>query len=655
MGILQSRAIPPGTYSSNATGEVVTPYSIRRHPNYASGVLQLPQSMKTAQDMYLQSMEKFKERDYIGIRKIDHDTGKRENRFSFISYTEAFRISNNFACGMMKLGVRSRDLVGIFSENRPEWVLSSDASYLLGFTMVHIYETFSQEALEFSLKNSNVEYLLVSAKNLKKVKELNDDILKQFKFIILFDEIKLDEKVFIDKINGYGGKVMTFNEVCEIDRSIFTPVHIEPEQIMYICYSSGTTGFPKGVMISHRAFITNLIAVHDEYCDETFERHISYLPMCHVFEKMCSCAVLFSGGKIGVYSGSIATLSDDMKILKPTCLCTVPRVLQRMNDAIQTKINSSSFIVKSIFFCAFHLKNFLMMNNLSTKIPDIIVFDKIKGMTGGCITNICNGSAAIAPNVHKNMQIILGIPIRSGYGLSEGGSGNTLGPRDIRYTKFGTNGYPLSNVEIRISKVEGFDEPGEGEILMGGTGLCSGYLNDPEGTKNLFTDETHTWIHTGDIGKFDEDNSLLVVDRMRSIFKLTQGEYVAADLLSTYFEESKYIENIFLYGDSSKEYLVGIVLPNKENIEVEIGKKFDDDSFKEAIKSNEINDLILQSIRNIAKEKKLHGYQIPRKIKCVIDAWTIDNGCISPTLKIKRRTLYTRYKLDIENLYGERF
>ncbi|KAH0794687.1 AMP-binding enzyme family protein [Histomonas meleagridis] len=652
MGLSQSKTAPPGTYSAYATGEDITPYAIRRHPKYADGVLQLPEDLRTGQDVYLKSMEKYKEREYVGRRKLEN--GVLDNKFTFITYSEAYKISSNFASGLSQLGVENRTFVAILSENRPEWILAADASYLIGFTTVHLFSAFALDALEYSIKNCGTQYIILSRNDFSKFQRIKDEVLKQFKEIILFDDIIPEDQPFIDKIAWNNTNLRTFKEVCELGKNKEPALaEIDPEQIMYICYSSGTTGFPKGVMISHRSFVTNLIAIHSEYCDATYERHISYLPLCHVFEKMCSSCTLYSGGKIGVFSGSIPKLSEDMQILKPTCLCCVPRVLQRMNDAVNSRIKSSSIIVRTIFNVAFYVKEFLLMHDMPTFIPDIIVFNKIKSQMGGCVTQICNGSAAIVPAVHREMQVILGVPIRTGYGLSEGGSGNTLSPPQIKYIKYGTNGYPLSNVEIRISKVDGFDDPGVGEIQMGGTGLCSGYLNDPEGTKNLFTDETHTWIHTGDIGKFDEDNVLLVVDRMRSIFKLSQGEYVAAELLGTFYEEAPLIQNIFIYGDASRSYLVGIVIPSKADVEVLLGKKLNDNEFKAACDSIQVIDAIMNQMHRIEAERELLGYQKVKKIKCVNDEWTMDNGCISPTYKVRRRELTVRYQDEIEALYNE--
>ena len=419
---------PPSniTYSSNAAGEEVTPYSVRRHPDFANGVLQLPDNMPDAQSFYLQSMELFKNRDYIGNRKYDPKTNIRDKNFTFIKYQDAFQISKNFGCGLVKYGVQNKTFVCLYSENRPEWILTMDASYLYGFVTVTLYDTFTIDALEFSITNCKSEYIVVSKKNFPRLLNCKDTVLKQFKLIVYYDDISEVPADSKEKLANLGIKFKSFQEIQEEGKSEnFQYPKIDPEQILYICYSSGTTGFPKGVMISHRSFITNLLGISSEGTQATFTRHLSYLPLCHVFERMCTSCTLLSGGKIGIYSGDVRILSEDLRILKPTVLIAVPRVIQRMYDAVMNEVNKKGFIMKSIFNLAWSIKRLLMINELGTGCVDALVFNSVKKVMGSMeIEQICSGSAALPRDLHENMQVMLGIPIRSGYGLSEGGSGN---------------------------------------------------------------------------------------------------------------------------------------------------------------------------------------------------------------------------------------
>jgi long-chain acyl-CoA synthetase len=288
-------------------------------------------------------------------------------------------------------------------------------------------------------------------------------------------------------------------------------------------------------------------------------------------------------------------------------------------------------------------------------VVDAVVFNKIKRMFGGRVTMVVNGGAALSAELHESLQVTLGWPLRSGYGLSEGGSGNILNPGKLTLIKYGTVGYPLANIEIRIEPVPDFTEPGVGEILMGGTGLCSGYLHDADATEALFTDKTHTWIHTGDIGKFDEDNSCVIVDRMRSIFKLSQGEYVAGDLIASFFEAGPLIEHCYVHGDSTRVYLVAIIAPNRGGVEAWAGRgKLSDAEFSAHVRSPELKAAIAKQIKEISDQKKLLGYQRVQAIELLEDTWTIENGVLSPTFKPKRKVLAERYRKQIEALYASK-
>lgn len=654
MGSSSSVTYPENTFAAFAEGEPHDEYSVRRHPHFAKEVMGLPDDLQSGQDIYLKSVKNNPKKDYIGCRKVVN--GVRENQFTFETYEVCFEKSKNFGAGLVKRGVVNETMVCIYAENRPEWILTADASYLYGYSIVALYDTFTTDALEFSIKNCGAEYLVVSSKNLDRLLLCGDDTLKQFKYIITFDNIDQRQTAASDRFSSLGIKFETFAEVMSDGMGSDIPfAKIEPEQLCYVCYSSGTTGFPKGVMISHRCFVTNLLAISYETNKlETFETHLCYLPLCHVFERMCTTCTMLHGGRVGTFSGDVKLLTEDMQLLKPTCMIVVPRVVQRINDAINAKLAASGAVKRTIFNVAWHIKKFLLDHEMSTSLVDAVVFNSVKRVLGGRVTMMVNGGAALPAALHERVMVMLGVPLRTGYGLSEGGSGNTLVPRPMKYIKYGTNGGPLPNIELKIVKVPEFTDPGVGELVMGGTGLCSGYLKDKEATDALFTDETHTWIHTGDIAKWDEDNSLLIVDRMRSIFKLQQGEYVAGDLLATYFEAAPLIEHIFVYGDAARPYLVGIVIPSLPAVSQFLGKpRITKDEYVAALTTKELKDAVMEQINDVAKEKKLLGYQKVVRIALVDDEWSIENGILSPTFKAKRKVLADRYKTQIEELYNQ--
>jgi long-chain acyl-CoA synthetase len=651
MGSGQSRTIPSEYKSSIAAEDEPGPYAIRRHPKYASGVLQLPEDMPNAQVFYLNSIKKYGNRNYLGKReKIGEN--KFAKTFTFETYDTCYQRAKAFGAGLTKLGVKQESMVCIYSENRTEWIHTMDASYLYGFVTVSLYNTFTTEALEFSIKNCGAKLICVSIKNLARLAECTDECLNNFSTVIIYDPIETEsDKAIESKLSSLGVRVISFKTVVEMGQGLDIPYpKIDPEQLLYICYSSGTTGFPKGVMISHRCFITNLVAILAEATEYTYSIHLCYLPLAHVFERMCTSCIVYWGGQVGMLSGSVNLLTEDMSILKPTVFIVVPRVLQRISDVIHKKLQQKGVITRTAFNICWYIKRYCLNNDIGTSLIDKLVFDNVKRTLGGSIDTICCGGAALPADLHEFLQVALGVPIRSGYGLSEGGSGNVINPDPIKYIQYGGTGYPLANIEIRLEPVPEFDEPGVGEIIMGGTGLCSGYLNDKEATRNLFTDDTRKWIHTGDVGKWGDSDSLYIIDRLRSIFKLSQGEYVAADLLTTFFESSELISNIFVYGDSQRSHLIGIVIPDFHNIKFAL-KMAKNTSNEAILKDKRVVPMIMEKLNVIAKEKKLLGFQKVLAIKCIDDEWTVQNGCLSPTYKPKRKVLAKRYEKEIEELY----
>jgi long-chain acyl-CoA synthetase len=409
-------------------------------------------------------------------------------------------------------------------------------------------------------------------------------------------------------------------------------------------------------MISHKAIANIIIAVRTLAAGAEFVAHLSYLPFAHVFERAATAAATSVGAKIGFVSNGVNSLMEDARILKPTLFCAVPRVLTRVNEGIRQKLKDASPIARGLFWSAWHLKKFCIQHGLDTGPMDKLAFNKIKDMLGGKVAQIVCAGAALEPQIHDFLQVIFGVPIRSGYGLTEAGAGVVSGPDNLLQTIPGPVGGPFINFELRLEPVEGYNDPTCGEILAHGGGLCSGYLHDEELTKKLFLDDTHTWIRTGDLGKWEHGGYLRIVDRLRSIFKLSQGEYVAAELISQVYEECPFILQIFVYGDSGKPCLVGIVIPRKSAVAAYLGKEasgFSESDYVSACQGKQLNDAIQEQMDNVARSKGLFGFQMVRKIHLDSVEWSVENDLLTPTLKLRRKALQTKYQSEIDRMYRE--
>jgi len=367
--------------------------------------------------------------------------------------------------------------------------------------LVSLYDTFGKESLAHLIEHSRMQTLVASEKSALKLESiLEKNIYNLKRVIVCVDDSNAE---ILSRLRSFNLEVYTFKQVLELGRQ--NPVKelpkVDPEDPHYICYSSGTTGQPKGVIISNRSQTNNTLDCFLSLEFKEDERHLSYLPLPHVFERIGYSVTHFVGGRIGFLSGSVRMITDDMQKLRPTHLSAVPRVITRIYDKVQNTLEQSSSFKRAFFWGAYYWKRFWATREYSCPIIDKLVFDSIKKQTGGCIRSFIVGGAALDPFVHEFMQVALSTPMRVGYGLSEIGAGNCCNPLSCRYSRPGTVGGPLPNCEIRLLKLDDYDDPEAGEIIMGGQCLCSGYLYDEEATNKLFLDESHRWIHTGDIGK----------------------------------------------------------------------------------------------------------------------------------------------------------
>jgi long-chain acyl-CoA synthetase len=264
-----------------------------------------------------------------------------------------------------------------------------------------------------------------------------------------------------------------------------------------------------------------------------------------------------------------------------------------------------------------------------------------------------SAGAALDPALHEFFQVVFGIPVRNGYGLTESGGAVVCSPDSVCLSRPGLTGGPLVTAEIRIEQIPDYDDPDCGEILLGGEGMCSGYLLDEDATSALFVDDARRWIRTGDIGKYD-NGYLRIVDRLRSIFKLSQGEFVAAEMVTQAYEECKFIAQLFVYGDSTKTYLVAVVIPRAEVVADFLGRpRITEHEFAEACRSEALRQAIMEEMNAVASAKHLFDFQCVKAIHVDAYTWTPENDLLTPTFKIRRRALADHYRTQIEELYRQ--
>jgi long-chain acyl-CoA synthetase len=368
---------------------------------------------------------------------------------------------------------------------------------------------------------------------------------------------------------------------------------------------------------------------------------------------MSGCILSIGGRQMFITGGVVTNLSIDIAHLQPTVVVSVPRIFIRYYEGFMSALAKKSLYRRALFWGTMKLRRWMQARhydceNVAT--AEMRVFQAAFGKE--CAMMITAG-AALESRMHEFLQVLVGSPLRNGFGCSESGTGTIITPDDIAYLRPGTAGGPLPNSACKIVPVEGYDEPGCGEILIGGHGVCVGYLNDEEATRELFADEERHWVWTGDIGKW-VDGSLVVVDRMRSIFKLVQGEYVAAEMVTHVYEEVTAIEQIFVYGDSGRLCLVAIVIPRRAVVAGMLNKeKLTDEEFKAACRNAAVKEQIMEAMNSAAKAKGLFGFQQVKGIYLDSVLWSPDNNLLTPTFKVRRKALADYYRNEIEAVYAE--
>uniref|UniRef100_A0A672N7E3 Long-chain-fatty-acid--CoA ligase n=1 Tax=Sinocyclocheilus grahami TaxID=75366 RepID=A0A672N7E3_SINGR len=433
------------------------------------------------------------------------------------------------------------------------------------------------------------------------------------------------------------------------------PVPPQPDDLAIICFTSGTTGNPKGAMLTHRNIVSNssaFIYVTKSSCPiGPQDVHISYLPLAHMFERVVQGLILVHGARIGYFQGDIRILMDDLTTLKPTVFPVVPRLLNRMFDKIYGQANSS--LKRHILEFAFRRKENEMKSGIMRRdsVWDKIIFKKVQASVGGHVRMMLTGAAPISAPVLTFLRAALGCQFYEGYGQTEctAGSTTTL-PGD--WTA-GHVGAPLSCNDIKlvdVAEMNYYAAKGEGEVCVRGPNVFKGYLKDPEKTKEALDEDG--WVHTGDIGKWLPNGTLKIVDRKKHIFKLAQGEYIAPEKIENIYIRSEAVAQTFVHGDSLQACLVAIIVPDPDFLPGWAKKRGIEGSYEELCKNKEVKKAILEDIVKLGKESGLKSFEQVKDIALHTEMFSIQNGLLTPTLKAKRADLRNHFRKLIDELYS---
>lgn len=575
--------------------------------------------------------------------------------FKWQTYSKVNERVHSFGSGLMGYNLKKGDHVGIFAKNRPEWFIAEHACYSQSLIPVALYDTLGPDAVTYILNHAEISVIVCSQDKIAKILQSATKV-PTLKYII-----QMEPQGDPNLIRDAESKGITLYSFAEVeDHGVFKkhePNVPSPDDIATIMYTSGTTGVPKGVILKH----SNVIAAISSSASLELDFNkddiiISYLPMAHIFERVVQGVMLSNGARIAFYSGDVAKLFEDIAILRPTIFPGVPRLFSRMYDKVMQGVNTKGGISKYLFDFAYSSKSKSLDEgiNPSGSFWDGLVFSKIREKFGGRLRLIVSGAAPITREVYQFLQIAFSCTVLQGYGLTETCATGSMTLRDN--INPGHVGPPLPCVEIRLEDVPEMkyyvtDHPSpRGEVCIRGPTVFVGYYKNKEETEAVFDEDG--FFHTGDIGSWNKDGTLSIIDRKKNIFKLAQGEYVAAEYIEGALQKSQYVLQIFVYGDSFQTSLVGIVVPDPDVL-LNWAKQnnLEGQNLEALCKNEKVNKLIMDDITKVAKESKLLGFEFVKAISLEHDPFTPENELLTPTYKLKRPQLKEKYKQVIDQLY----
>ncbi|KAL5257674.1 hypothetical protein ACHWQZ_G012558 [Mnemiopsis leidyi] len=580
------------------------------------------------------------------------------NGYNFLSYNDADKIRKQIGSALAFRGLKKGDMVGISSQNTAEWTLVGLGCDVQSFTMVPLYDTLGEEGVKYILNQTELTVLFAHPKTLKSYLAYLPET-KAVKLLVKLpspdvkdctpEELKAAEEHNVD--------LVTWEQFIQtgIDNPV-EPNFPTPDDVVTLCYTSGTTGFPKGAMLTHRNLVSATVAVMTQLEGAVMTKedvHMSYLPASHIFERLVQTAIIMVGASMGFWQGDVKKLAIDMQALKPSIFPAVPRILNRLYDKVQTEVSASK--LKSALF------NFALNSKLKgveagyvtkSSMWDYIVFKKVQNMLGGNIRLMAVGAAPIKPAILQFFRAALGALVFEGYGQTEccGACSVTL----YSDHSLGHVGGILNSTQVKLESVEEMGylaSENKGEICIKGINVFKGYYKNEEKTKETVDEDG--WLHTGDIGEWTKDWALKIIDRKKNIFKLSQGEYIAPEKIELLYDRAALVGQCLIYGHSLKSNLVAIVVPDELAAASWAESKNISGTFEELCQRDDLKEEIMKQVNEKGRAGGLKSFEFAKKIHLSPIQFSVENDLTTPTFKLKRHNIAKFYKDEIDTMYKD--
>lgn len=593
--------------------------------------------------------------------------------YSWQTYGEVRERVAHFASGLVHLGHRTGERVAIFAETRAEWFIALQAAFQHNFCVVTVYASLGEDALVHSLNETEVTTVIVDSKQLEKILKAREQLSKVQR-VIYMEEQK--SPTGVPDLPGGGPTVESFASVEK--RGAESPLDPElpkPADAAVIMYTSGSTGMPKGVMMSHANLVATIAGVMAIVPDvSSADLYIAYLPLAHVLELVAETGLSALGVAIG-YSSPLTLIDSSAKVkkgtrgdapaLQPTLMAAVPAILDRIRDGVRKKVDGQGGAVKALFELAYQRRvaavngSILGAWGLEKWLWDAVVFKSVRAAVGGRVRFMLSGGAPLSGDTQRFMNVCFGVPVGQGYGLTETCAGGCF--TEWNDTSVGRVGPPIPAVYIKLVDWEegGYrvtDKPyPRGEICIGGPTVTMGYFKNQQKTDEVYeTDERGMrWFLSGDIGQFHEDGTLEIVDRKKDIVKLQAGEYVSLGKVEAALQRCDLVDNLMLHADATQSYAVALVVPNEHALKAWADSKgilYGD--YESLCDNKDASAEVVKRLAKVGKEERLEKFELPAKVKLLPQQWTPESGLVTSALKIKRESIRKTFQDDLKSLYA---
>uniref|UniRef100_A0A8C2JU07 Arachidonate--CoA ligase n=1 Tax=Cyprinus carpio TaxID=7962 RepID=A0A8C2JU07_CYPCA len=541
--------------------------------------------------------------------------------------------AEHLGSGLLSQGCQPNpdQFIGVFAQNRPEWIISELACYTYSMVVVPLYDTLGPDAIRYIINTAEISTVICD---------------KAQKAAVLLENVQRGETPGLKMIilmDAFDTQLLEEAQKCSVHIRALRDVEVRCVQLH--CTEKSVVDWFLSDLPQHFLFVPLQKVIFPNQDDIL----ISFLPLAHMFERLIEAVVICHGGRIGFFQGDIRLLPDDMKALRPTIFPVVPRLLNRMYD----KVRANTSLKRWLLNFAAKRKGLEVCRGVirSDSVWDKIFFHKIQASLGGRLRMIITGAAPASPIVLDFLRAALGCQVYEAYGQTECTAGCTFTtPGD--WTA-GHVGAPLPCNLIKLLDVAEknyFAAKGEGEICVKGPNVFKGYLKDPVRTAETL--DADGWLHTGDIGKWLPNGTLKIIDRKKHIFKLAQGEYISPEKIESIYIRSEPVSQLYVHGDSLQSCLVGIIVPDPEVLPSWAQKKGFGGCYDELCGNKEIKKAILDDMVRLGKASGLHSFEQVKDIHIHKEMFSIQNGLLTPTLKAKRPELKEYFKTEIEQLYS---